>query len=100
MSIAKRFWVYIKNWACLKNLSMLEPNFEKADGLGNRLAYLSIPKLFWVHLKNLSIPKNLRALKTYFEKADGLGISLKSTQKCSLMSFIAHRFEHFEFRIF
>ena len=34
MSIPKWFWVYIKNWACLKNLSMLEPNFEEADGLG------------------------------------------------------------------
>ena len=34
MSIPKWFWVYIKNWACLKNLSILEPNFEEADGLG------------------------------------------------------------------
>ena len=34
MSIPKWFWVYTKNWACLKNLSMLELNFEKADGLG------------------------------------------------------------------
>ena len=23
-----------KNWACLKNLNMLKPNFEEADGLG------------------------------------------------------------------
>ena len=36
MSIPKWFWVYIKIWACLKNLSMLEPNFEEADGLGIR----------------------------------------------------------------
>ena len=35
MSIPKWFWVYIKNWACLKKLSMLKPNFEEADGLGN-----------------------------------------------------------------
>ena len=34
LSILKWFWVYIKNWACLKKLSMLKPNFEKADGLG------------------------------------------------------------------
>ena len=34
MSIPKWFWVYTKNWACLKNLSMPEVNFEKADGLG------------------------------------------------------------------
>ena len=34
MSIPKWFWVYIKNWTCLKNLSMLKPNFEEADGLG------------------------------------------------------------------
>ena len=34
MSIPKWFWVYIENWACLKKLSMLKPNFEKADGLG------------------------------------------------------------------
>ena len=34
MSIPKWFWVYIKNWACLKNLSMLETNFEEADGQG------------------------------------------------------------------
>ena len=27
-------YIYIKNWACLKKLSMLKPNFEKADGLG------------------------------------------------------------------
>ena len=26
--------VYIKNWACLKHLSMLKTNFESADGLG------------------------------------------------------------------
>ena len=31
LSIPKWFWVYIKNWACLKNLSMLGPNFEEAD---------------------------------------------------------------------
>ena len=36
MSIPKWFWVYIKKWACLKNLSMLEPNFEEADRLGIR----------------------------------------------------------------
>ena len=34
LSIPKWFWVYIKNWVCLKNLSGLKPNFEKADGLG------------------------------------------------------------------
>ena len=34
LSTPKWFWVYIKNWAHLKNLSMLKPNFEKADGLG------------------------------------------------------------------
>jgi hypothetical protein len=34
LSIPKWLWVYIKNWACWKNLSMLESNFEKADGLG------------------------------------------------------------------
>ena len=75
MSIPKWFWVYIKNWACLKKLSMLKPNFEEADGLGiYKLAHLSIPKMFWVYLKNLSIPKNLRTFKTNFEEADGLGI--------------------------
>ena len=26
--------VYIKNWACLKHLSMLKTKFESADGLG------------------------------------------------------------------
>ena len=31
-SIPKWFWVYTKNWACLKDLSMLKPNFEEADG--------------------------------------------------------------------
>ena len=34
--VPKWFWVYIKNWACLKKLSRLKPNFEKADGLGIR----------------------------------------------------------------
>ena len=34
MNIPKWFWVYIKNWASLKTLSILEPNFEEADGLG------------------------------------------------------------------
>ena len=36
LSIPKTFWVYFKNWACLKNLSVLKTNFEIADGLGNR----------------------------------------------------------------
>ena len=47
MSIAKRFWVYIKNWACLKNLSMLEPNFEEADGLG--ISYFILSYVFLGH---------------------------------------------------
>ena len=34
LSIPKLFWGYFKNWVCLKNLSMLKTNFEKADGLG------------------------------------------------------------------
>ena len=43
MSTPKWFWVYIKNWACLKNLSMLEPNFEEADGLGISIYFIWIP---------------------------------------------------------
>ena len=39
LSIPKSFWVCIKNWAPLKKLSMLEPNFEKADGLGISMNY-------------------------------------------------------------
>ena len=40
LGIPKLFWVYMKNWACLKNLSMLEPNFEEADGFGTSLTVL------------------------------------------------------------
>ena len=40
MSIPKWFWVYTKNWACLENSSMLEPNFKEADGLGISLLVL------------------------------------------------------------
>ena len=69
MSIPKWFWVYIKNWACLKSLSMLKPNFEEADGLGIRVC-----------IQNWACLKNLNVLKTNFESADGLGITwLKST---------------------
>ena len=39
LSIPKWFWVYIKNWACLKKLSILKPNFKEADGLGISLKY-------------------------------------------------------------
>ena len=53
MSIPKWFWVYIKNWACLKKLSMLKPNFEKADGLGicwidSNLSWNGMFGFFWL----------------------------------------------------
>ena len=38
LSIPKTFWVYFKNWVCLKNLSVLKTNFEIADGLGISLS--------------------------------------------------------------
>ena len=62
MSIPKWFWVYIKNWACSKKLSMLKPNFEKADGLGincdRKTALNSLLTKFFV--KSLhSYPSNL-----------------------------------------
>ena len=34
LSVLKTFWVYFKNWVCLKNLSVPKTNFEIADGLG------------------------------------------------------------------
>ena len=44
MSIPKWVWVCIKNWACLKFFSMLEPNFEETDGRGTNH--------FQTHFKN------------------------------------------------
>ena len=50
MSIPKWFWVYIKNWACLKKLSMLKPNFEEADGLGNSKTTQNFDILFSIRI--------------------------------------------------
>ena len=57
MSIPKWFWVYTKNWACLKNLSMLKLNFEKADGLG--ISSKTAPRIliFWLRACQRS-PRN------------------------------------------
>ena len=40
LSVLKIFWVYFKNWVCLKNLSVLTTNFELADGLGKVLSWM------------------------------------------------------------
>ena len=43
LSVPKTFWVYFKNWVCLKNLSVLKIYFELADGLGIREVGVSFP---------------------------------------------------------
>ena len=73
MSILKWFWVYIKNWACLKNLSMLEPNFEEADGLGITCYFLSCG--------NASFFSKLSSFNNFFLKLWNLSaILLKETE--------------------
>ena len=63
MSIPKWFWVYINNWACLKELSMLKPNFKKADGLGINFEYTKM--ILSIH-KKLSMLKKFECAQTKF----------------------------------
>jgi hypothetical protein len=55
----------------LKNLSMLEPNFEEADGLGIHLTFEYTKTILSIH-KILSMLKNLSMLEPNFEEADGI----------------------------
>ena len=49
LSISKLFWVCLKNWACVKDLSTLKTNFESADGLGTSYReYILIKNLQYI----------------------------------------------------